>query len=80
MLYPHFITLIVNDDYRSNISHDVNSDLSFSDLEKGDRLYPDLSNVSQSQLIKRHGREYIETKCWNAQTKRSKECLLSRPE
>ena len=78
--YPHLITLIMNSDDRAKISYDGNNNLSFTDLDRGDRWYPDFSRIYPASIIKRHGREYIETKCWNAQTKRSKEQLLSRPE
>lgn len=79
-IHPHLITLIMNSDSREKISYDGDNDLSFIDLDKWDRWYPDFSLIYPWNIIKRHGREYLEVKCWNAQTKRSKEHLLSRPE
>lgn len=79
-IYPHLVTLIAESHDRAKISYDGNNDLSFTDLDRGDRWYPDFSRTYPPDIIKRHGREYVEIKCWNAQNKRSKEHLLSRPE
>lgn len=75
-LHPEYLTLVLND---SRISHNVEEDISFVGLEEWDRYYPDFSRVFPSDIVERHGKEYLEIPCWYQKTGRSKKHLLSRP-
>ncbi len=79
-LYPQCITIVLADDEKTRISYRNDSvDLSFTDIENGNRWYPDFSQIHKRHIIKKHWLDYLTISCWCSQTKWNKKHLLSRP-